>query len=138
VDEHRGEDDEREQLEELRLPVLQRRLTELDQVVGDRGMLAVRARLLRVDTPFGEGLGDPREEEESAERDAEPEVLPDALGTLAAHAVDERGDQGARNRDEDDHRQEQDEGPHDGSFDGSTRSPRTPGPRGRNEQGGGR
>ena len=91
----RGEDDEREQLEELRLPVLERRLGELAEEVTDAGVLAMGQLLIRVHLPLGDGVGDPRGEEQHHQPDAEPEVAPDraARSPVRADAAHHRDDQ---------------------------------------------
>jgi hypothetical protein len=77
VDQDRGEHNEREELEELRLPILEGGLTESDDVSRERGCLTVGTDILDVGTPLGDRLADPTEKEEREERDRESEVGPD-------------------------------------------------------------
>jgi hypothetical protein len=72
VDEQRRHHDERVELEEFGLPVLQGGLRELGDEVGDAEGLAVRVLFGDVDVPLGEPLGDPAGEEQDGESDAQP------------------------------------------------------------------
>ena len=78
VDVERRQHDEREQLEELGLPVLERRVAELGQEVADLGRLAVPALLVGEHLPLGDALGEPRHQEQDHQDEAEPELAPDA------------------------------------------------------------
>src|SRR5918994_4322190 len=78
VDVRGREDHEREQLEELGLPVLERRLSELDEELPRAGGLPVITLLLSDRSPFGHGLTSPAHEEQDAQHDAECKVGPDA------------------------------------------------------------
>jgi hypothetical protein len=57
VDVEAGKGHEGEQLEELGLPVLERRLGELAREIAGRDALTVRVLLIGVGLPFGDGLG---------------------------------------------------------------------------------
>jgi hypothetical protein len=78
LDQDRREHDEREQLEELRLPVLERGLAERDEEVAEPDGLTVRALLLDERAPLRDPLRDPTDDEEGQELEREREVRPDA------------------------------------------------------------
>src|SRR6185436_2513766 len=89
MDENGGHHDEREQLEELGLPVLQRRLPELHPEVRQARDLPVRRLLVDERGPFGEPLGCPADEEQDRERQAEAEVAPDTADSRATPLLDD-------------------------------------------------
>src|SRR5690606_26292935 len=68
VDVQRREADEREQLEELRLPVLEGRLAELGEEVAELRRRALRRLLVGVLLPLRDQVADPRREEQRDER----------------------------------------------------------------------
>src|SRR4029453_12546575 len=109
VDQDGGHHDEREQLQELRLPVLQRRLPELHPEVRQVRHLAVGRLLVGERRPFGDALRGPAHEEQDREGQAEAEVAPETADPRATpllddaaheHAEQERGrpDQDERGR----------------------------------------
>lgn len=109
MDQDGGEHDEREELEELRLPVLEGGLAEFhDEPAGLDG-LVVGSLLVRIRLPLGDALTDPAHEEEGAEGDAEPEVGSDPadLGApaLPLNALDGHGDQREADAEEDHERE---------------------------------
>jgi hypothetical protein len=75
VDQQGGEHDEGEQLEKLRLPVLERGLRELRHEVADLSQLPMLALLIDEGLPFPDALGKPRDQEQDAERDAQPKCF---------------------------------------------------------------
>src|SRR5918999_4567569 len=83
VDQERGQHHEREQLEELRLPVLQGAGPELPEEAADQQRLLVLDLLVGPGEPLGDELADPAEEEQPGQGDAQAVVLPDPLHLLS-------------------------------------------------------